>query len=173
LTNYINSDNYFKDYLGKDIVRALLETAGYTIYHYGYQDMFSNLKSKSDLLTSSSNTGYSLGKSPDLLVFDDQNIILLEVELRLELPFEMASKEIVSMREYWKDTVLALVIPDKNVFYAQFINKLENKNEFNITDFGKLQEVFKMVTDEDLTHYRELTLSILVSMMEKMSKNKL
>jgi hypothetical protein len=170
--NYFDSDNYFKGYLGKDIVRSLLETSGYTVCHYGYEDMFLDFKSKSNLLNSTSNTGRRIRKSPDLLVYDDENIILAEVKLRLELPPRIAFKEIALLKEYWNDAVLVLVVPDDNMFYAQTIEKLENKEEFNrpISDFGKLQEVFKKVTDDHLAHYREMTLPILVSLMGKYQK---
>jgi hypothetical protein len=164
--NYYNSDNYFKGYLGKDIVRSLLETSGYTVCHYGYEDMFLDFKSKNTLMVSLTSTGRRIRKSPDLLVYDDKEILLVEVKLRLDLSPTIAHKEIELLKTYWNDAVLVIVVPDDEMFYAQPVEKLEVKgNYIPSSDFSKFQDIFSKVTSENLAHYQEMTRPILFSLM--------
>ena len=76
------SDNFLKGLLGRDIVKFMLEGAKYTVCSYSYEDTLLDAMSKRTSETSNSSTGRRLRKSPDLLVYDDKNIMLVEVKTR-------------------------------------------------------------------------------------------
>jgi Holliday junction resolvase len=163
LPNYFQSDNYLKGYFGKDLVKSMLERSGYTVCHYGYEDTLLDAMSKRTSKTSNSKTGRRIRKSPDLLVYDDQTIMLVEVKTRGKSPPEIDFSEIKILQEFWNDAVLAVIVPDGNIFYVQKINELEIQPNGNypLPNFKKFQETFTRVTDEDISHYQKIALQIL------------
>ena len=76
------SNNFLKGILGKDIVKFMLERSGYTVCSCSYEDNLLDAISKRNSQTSNSNTGRRLRRSPDLIVYDDKNIMLVEVKTR-------------------------------------------------------------------------------------------
>lgn len=180
VANYSQSDNYLKGYIGKDLVKSLLESSGYTVCHYGYEDTLLDYLSKRTSKNSNSNTGRRIRKSPDLLVYDEQNIMLAEVKTRLTLPpiiEEQYRAEQISvvdiLKEFWKDAILVLVVPDKNVFYAKKVCEIEGHGfRLSIEDLNKFEAIFTRVKDENISHYRAITLPILQLFMSKKQREK-
>jgi Holliday junction resolvase len=173
LANYFQSDNYLKGYFGKDLVKSMLERSGYTVCHYGYEDTLLDVMSKRTSKTSNSNTGRRIRKSPDLLVYDDQNIMLAEIKTRLKLPPMINPSEIEILKEFWNDAILVVIVPDENIFYAQKIAELETPKGYylSLSDFKKLQDIFKRVSDEHISHYKGITLPILQTFMSRTQKD--
>jgi len=169
LRDYFQSDNYLKGYFGKDLVKSLLETSGYTVCHYGYEDTLPDAMSKRTSKTSNSPTGRRIRKSPDLLVYDDQNIMLTEVKTRLTSPPMINSSEIEILKQFWNDAILVLIVPVENIFYAQKIEKLEIHKGFylSLSEFRKLPDIFTRVREEHISHYKDITLPILQILMSK------
>jgi hypothetical protein len=181
IINFFQSDNYLKGYIGKDLIKSLLESAGYTVCHYGYEDTLLDFLSKRTSKTSNSRTGRRIRKSPDLLVYDDQDIMLTEVKTRLSLPPEIGMSvfpgvpnEIDILKEFWNDAIMVLIVPDKNVFYAQRISEIKNPIGLylSLEGFKKLEDIFTKVKVEHISHYREITFSILQLFMSKTQKEK-
>jgi Holliday junction resolvase len=164
-----------KGYFGKDLVKSLLERSGYTVCHYGYEDTLLDAMSKRTAKTSNSNTGRRIRKSPDLLVYDDENIMLVEVKTRGKSPPYINADETNSLKEFWNDAILAIVVPDGNVFYAKRTNELEihpNRSYvyYPLSYFEKFQDIFTRVRDEDISHYKEIALQISQIFMTKKEK---
>ena len=174
LKSYFQTDNFLKGSIGTDIIKSLLETSGYTVCHYGYEYTLLDAMSKRTSKTSNSDTGRKIRKSPDLLVYDYQEIMLVEVKTRFSLPLTINSFEMEIMKKFWDDALLVVIVPDENVFYAQRVSEIEGPFGYylSLEDFNKIDEVFSKVKDEDILHYKEITSSILQLFMSKTQKEK-
>jgi len=141
----------------KDIVKLLLEKSGYTVYPYGYESTFSQIKSKLTKNTKNSRTVRRIRSSPDLLVFDEQknDLTLIEVKMRAHMPPKIKPRLIENYKEFWDDSILVLVVPRDNVFYAQKIRELETRKEYyHLVDLEKFQDIFTRVREADLEHFK-------------------
>jgi len=163
-----HSDNFLKGILGKDIVKFMLERSGYTVFSYGYEDNLLDAKSKRTTQTSNSNTGRRLRRSPDLLVYDDKDIMLVEVKTRGNPRPYIRGEEIGELKEFWNDSILVLVIPDDNVFYAKRTQEFEAEKYqamsniyFKLSEFKKFEDVFTRVSSVDISYYRHIVSQIL------------
>ena len=174
VANYFQSDNYLKGSFGIDLLKSLLERSGYTVCHYGYEFTLLDVMSKRTLKTSNSKTGRRIRKSPDLLVYDDQNIMLVEVKTRLTSPPMIDSYEMEPLKEFWEDAILVVLVPDGNIFYAQRISEIEAPFGYylQLADLEKLQDVFTRVNDEDIFHYKRIALPLLQLFMSKTQKER-
>lgn len=172
--NYFQSDNFLKGSIGTDIVKSLLEMSGYTVCHYGYEYTLLDALSKRTAKTSNSETGRKIRKSPDLLVYDDEEIMLVEVKTRFALPLRINSFEMDVIKKHWNDAILVVIAPDENVFYAQRVSELEGPFGYylSLEDFNKINEIFSKVGNEDISHYKEIASSILELFMSKTQKKK-
>jgi len=153
-------DNMLKGSLFKDMVRVILEKSGYSVYPYGYESALAELKSKLKGESRNSKTGRRIRFSPDLLVYDDQNVMLVEVKMRGKSPPMIRASEIKNVKEFWNDSVLVVVVPEGNVFYAQRISELEiqESDYYQLSDFVKFQDIFTRVQAEDISYYKGIAL---------------
>lgn len=56
-------------------------------------------------------------------------------------------------------SILVVVVPEGNVFYAQRAGELETKQVYyRISDFEKFQDIFTKVRVEDISHYKGIAL---------------
>lgn len=167
LTNYFNSDNFLKGSLGIEIVKAMLEKSGYTVCHYGYEytmrDALSNLTFKKRQLA----TGRRVSSSPDLLVYDKKDVIMLvEVKTRTTSRWtEMGrvrinSSELENLKDFWGDSILVIVIPEG--IYAQRISELDIQQDGyqRLSDFKAFKDIFNRVKSKDISHYEEIATEI-------------
>jgi len=152
----------------KELIKALLEKSGYLVYPYGYESAFSDMKKKLNVKDAkNSRTVRRIRSSPDLLVYDEKrkDVILAEVKMRRapeETRVLIYEKRIAYIKEFWDDSVLILVVPTGDVFYAQKVSELEVKETYNATkDFHKLEDIFTRVSAEDLSHFRVQALQIM------------
>lgn len=160
---YFKADNLLKGNLGVDFVKAILETSGYTVCPYGWEATLLDAMSNRTFKKSNSKTGRRIRKSPDLLVYDAENILLVEVKTRMDLPPRLNLDEIEILKEYWNDSILVFVVPDDNVFYAQKVSDLEIQQSdlYPLAYFKKLEEIFPKVQAECISHFRDISLQIL------------
>src|SRR4030065_775080 len=145
----------------KDMIKVMLQKSGYTVYHYGYESTSSDVKSNLRKETRNSKTVRRIRSSPDLLVYDDQknDLMLVEVKNRGTCPPKISPRLIKNIKEFWNDSILAVVVPEGNVFYAQRISDLETKQVYyRLSDFKKFQEIFTRVSEEDISHYKDIAL---------------
>ena len=154
-------DALLKGNIFKDIVKLLLEKSGYTVYPYGYESTFSTIKASLTKDTKNSRTVRRIRSSPDLLVFDEQrnDLILVEVKMRKHLEPNIKRRIIETLKEFWGDSILVLVVPKDNVFYAQKISELETRQKYyRLADFEKFQDIFTRVREDDLTDFKNKAL---------------
>jgi hypothetical protein len=171
LGSYFSSDNYLKGNLGKEIVRSLLERAGYTVSLYGYEITMLDAKSKYTYKKWNSVTGRRLTSSPDLLVYDEKDVmVLVEVKTRGKSPPHIRSEEIKRYKDYWSDAVIVVVVPEG--LYAQKIDDLDIREdgEYPLSDFKKFEEVFTRVSTSDIEHYECVVLEMLKIFMSEKDK---
>ena len=146
----------------KELVKILLEKSGYTVYPYGYEGVFSDVRKKlTDKEAKNSRTVRRIRSSPDLLVYDEdkKDLMLVEVKMRRapkETKILIYGEKIANYSEFWNDSILVVVVPCGRVFYAQRISELEVKEEYDATtDFQKLEDIFTRVKEDDIVHFRE------------------
>jgi hypothetical protein len=70
--------------------------------------------------------------------------------------------------------VLVVLVPDENVFYAQKVSEIDGPfgNYLSLADFAKLKDVFTKVSDEHISHYKAIAISLLQLFMSKTQKEK-
>ena len=161
-------DNVLEGNQIKEIVKVLLEKSGYLVLPYGYESTLSGLISKLGVKdTKKSRTVRRIKSSPDLLVFDDKSkdLMLVEVKMRKapkETRIFLPSNKIINYKEFWNDSILVIVVPCGNVFYAQRVGELEGKEEYNaLLDFQKFENVFADIKEETLSHFKAKALEIM------------
>jgi len=96
-----------------------------------------------------------------LLIYDEQknDLMLVEVKMRKDPSPKIKPRLIRRLKEFWNDSILVLVVPHDNVFYAQKIGELETKPVYyRLADFERFQDVFTRVRTEDISHYRDIAL---------------
>ena len=158
-------DNLLEGNQVKDLVKVLLENAGYRVYPYGYESTFSDIKNKlREKGSGDSKTAHRIRSSPDLLVYDEKrkDIMLVEVKMRRQRDETRVViykgdklKRIENYKEFWDDSILVIVIPVGAVFYAQKISKLETKESYNVTtDFKTIEDVFTRIKAKDMRYFR-------------------
>ena len=154
-------DDMLKGNAYKDIVKVMLQKSGYTVYPYGYESTFSDVKSKLTKDTRNSKTVRRIRSSPDLLVYNEQkkDLMLVEVKMRAYSPPRIKPRLIENYKEFWNDSILVVVVPEGNVFYAQKISELEIRQVYyRLADFEKFQDIFTRARTEDISHYKEMAL---------------
>lgn len=158
-------DNLLEGNQMKDLVKVLLENAGYKVYPYGYESTFSDIKNKlREKGSGDSKTAHRIRSSPDLLVYDGKtkDVMLVEVKMRRQPNETSVSiykgdklERIENYREFWNDSILILAIPSGNVFYAQKISELGPKDWYNMTtDFEKIEDVFTRIEAKDMSYFQ-------------------
>jgi len=159
-------DDMFKGNQVKELIKVLLEKSGYLVLPYGYESTLSDTKKKlRDKGAKNSRTARRIRTSPDLLVYDGnrKDVMLVEVKMR-RTPKKTSIKylRITNYKEFWNDSILIVVIPKGNVFYAQKIDELEIKEEYDAnTDFEKIEDVFTRIQAQDISHFKDQALRIM------------
>ena len=149
----------------KELVKIMLEKSGYTVYPYGYEGPFADVKKKlTETETKKSRTVRRIRSCPDLLVYDEteKDLFLIEVKMRRapkETRVLIYRRLIDSYKEFWNESILVVVVPCGKVFYAQRISELVPKEEYDATtEFLGIEDFFCRISEEDLVHFREKAL---------------
>jgi hypothetical protein len=161
-------DRVLEGNLAKELVKALLEKSGYLVIPYGYESTLSNLRKRlARRGTKKSRAVRKIRSSPDLLVYDGQrkDLMLVEIKMR-KAPTEtrvwLYKQRVAEYKEFWNESILVVLIPCGNIFYAQKISELRAKEEYDATtEFEKLEEIFTRVEAEDISHFRAKALQIM------------
>jgi hypothetical protein len=88
-------------------------------------------------------------------VYDEQknDLMLVEVKMRDSDKPNIRPILIRRLKEFWNDSILVLVVPHDNIFYAQKKAELETKPVYyRLTDFKKFQDIFTKVQAECISH---------------------
>lgn len=144
----------------KEIVRLMLEKSGYVVHPYGYESTLSSIKSKLKN-AKNSRTVSRIRSSPDLLVYDEKknDWMLVEVKMRNSSIPRIKPKVMERLKEFWNDSILVLVVPHDNVFYAEKVSEIETQpTYYRLADFDKFQDVFTQVRTDCISHYKDIAL---------------
>lgn len=142
-------DNLLFGYFFKDIVIVLLDKSGYEVYPFGYESVFPTLKRQIYGFTSS-DVMQKVRSAPDLLVRNpsDQRVEFVEVKARSHTG-KYRKLDIETMKEYrqfWPESIIALVVSGSNYFYAQRVAELPSTGtKYDIDDFRPIEEIFPLV----------------------------
>jgi len=152
----------------KEVIKVMLEKSGYLVLPYGYESTLSGLRRRlGERGTKKSRTVRRIKASPDLLVYDDEkkDLTLVEVKMRnaqKETKILIYPHFIANYKEFWNDSILVIVVPCGNIFYAQGVGELEVKGEYDATlEFEKFEDVFTRVKREDISHFKTKALQII------------
>ncbi len=134
----------------KEIVRTVLESSGYTVYPFGYESTFSTMKHRLKDKRFESDVAQRIRSMPDFLVSDDEEIPkLVEVKFRGQgYKIGLKNFEIWRYNKFWTETVLVLLSPFGDRFFAQYVKSLKLEGDtdketwFEYTDFAALSSVF-------------------------------
>jgi len=141
-------DHLMFGYFFKDIIVLLLDKCGYEVYPYGYESFFPNLKRKLyNQPFEQQDSAERIRSTPDLLVKrpDEQHVDLVEVKARTASgKWGIEINEIERYHKFWPESILVLVIPSGNYFYAQHISKLDPKSRYAPQDFRPFEEIFPL-----------------------------
>lgn len=140
-------DDLMFGYFFKDIVVLLLDKCGYEVYPYGYESFFPNLKRKL-YNTENPKAAERIRSTPDLLVRNpnDQQVEIVEVKARSATgAYGLKIDGIERYLKFWLESVIILVIPSGNYFYAQRISELKSQTSYSPQDFRPLEEIFPLV----------------------------
>ncbi|MBI4362624.1 MAG: hypothetical protein HY558_05565 [Euryarchaeota archaeon] len=132
--------------LAKEVVRRLLESAGYHTHPLGRVSHIDTLKDRlyagSPLDTPAANRVRS---TPDLVVTDEddaghiRDLKVIEIKFR-EGALNEVNLELEKYFVHWPDAVLVCVVPGHEVFYAQYVDEIAKW----------LQQAYDMVPTEDV-----------------------
>ena len=142
-------DDLMFGYFFKDIVVLLLDKCGYEVYPYGYESFFPNLKRKL-YNVENPKAADRIRSTPDLLVRNpnDQQVEIVEVKARSATgAYGLKIDGIERYLKFWLESVMILVIPSGNYFYAQRISELKSQTSYSPQDFRPLEEIFPLVKD--------------------------
>ncbi|NIO38636.1 hypothetical protein GTO27_13210 [Candidatus Bathyarchaeota archaeon] len=65
-------------------------------------------------------------------------------------------------KEFWNDSILVIVVPCGDIFYAQKISELEASGAYDATlEFEKFENIFTRVRKEELSHFKNKALEIM------------
>src|SRR2546422_8680542 len=141
----------------KEMVRSLLESCGYSVLPFGYENVLAGVRpqigdrkrfGRSDLAE-------QIRSMPDFLVVGDQELHLAEVKFRAgsvtrryqRIP--LSNWELARYRKFWPDAVLVVVSPFREGFHARCVRELEaaggldDVSEFSYAEFLPLEAIFK------------------------------
>ncbi len=143
----------------KEILRGLLEASGYMVYPFGYESSLSSLKMNiSGNSTPDSNAVQRIRSMPDYVVSSNKGIKLVEVKFRKESENSgragvlLKNNDLNRYRQYWEESVIALVTPHGDRFFCQNVRDLipgpmETK-WFDYTSFQRLPEMYPATADK-------------------------
>jgi len=129
------------------------------VFPYGFESTFSYIKIQLQARKiKDTPTIRRIRSSPDLLVYDteEEEVWLVEVKSRNYDDETSVSIDKVDMyRRYWRDSILVVVVPHGHWFYAQYVQKLDVKNEYNLReDFEELEDIFSNINTDVLYHFK-------------------
>ncbi len=141
----------------KEILRSLLESSGYTVYPFGYESTFYAVKQRlREKRLQKNDLAQRIRSMPDFLVADDEELPQL-VEVKFRKTWEAQAKQMVGFgnweigryKQFWPESVLVLLSPFGDRFFAQFVKNLDIEGDpygrtmFEYTAFSSISNIFQ------------------------------
>lgn len=161
--------SFLEGYIFKEMIRTILEEKGYQVVPFGWETFLSYIKKELYGKHKLSATATRIRHAPDLLVFAEDTLYLVEVKARNwdgQLPFEQREQAwLNAYKQYWPESILTLVVPYKHWFYAKTVSeiklkehKIANRKQLYLdpADLNPFEEVFELVDSDILYGYKHL-----------------
>jgi hypothetical protein len=147
----------------KEIVGGMLETCGYEVHPFGFESSLAAVRhwlSKSNLRTQP--LGYHIRSMPDLLVLGNDELHLVEVKFNKgwqeadRMGVRLKNGPLRNYRDYWPESVLVILSPYGERFFAQSVTDLEPRGEpeeetfFEFARFEPITSIFRNARHADL-----------------------
>ena len=143
----------------KEILSSLLDSCGYEVHPFGYESTFSTMKRglREDPRLKENDTAQLIRSMPDFLVTDKEEAPrLVEVKFRkARVPpdkIKLANWEVLRYKRFWPETVLVVLSPFGDRFFAKHVKNLELEGNsyqdtwFEYTDFTSISSIFPRTT---------------------------
>ena len=143
----------------KEMLWSLLESCHYAVYPFGYESTFSTLKRglRENERLNENDIAQRIRSMPDFLVtHKDEPPQLVEVKFRKGMnhpnKFQLGNWEVGRYQKYWPETVLVVLSPFSDHFFAQYVKKLQldgnsyGRTWFEYTNFSSISSVFPGTT---------------------------
>lgn len=143
----------------KEMLWSLLDSCDYSVYPFGYESTFSTLKRglRENERLRDNDIAQRIRSMPDFLVHHKEELPqLVEVKFRKAQDHPnkigLSNWEIGRYQRFWPETVLVVLSPFGDRFFAQFVKKLEldgnsySTTWFEYTQFGSISSVFPRTT---------------------------
>ncbi|SRR6266571_1585910 len=143
----------------KEILCSLLDSCEYSVYPFGYESTFSTLKRglRQNERLKDSDIAQRIRSMPDFLVtHKEESLQMVEVKFRKGLKdpnrFTLNNFEVGRYQKFWSETVLVVLSPFGDRFFAQYVKNLKLVGDsyqttlFNYTDFSSISSVFPRTT---------------------------
>lgn len=150
----------------KGIVRAIMESAGYTVYPFGFESAFAVLKQQmAKDRQQRGETAERIRSMPDLLAIASEEIHLVEVKFRSRQYEEhvpgvwLENGPMMRYQKYWPESILLLVSPYGHRFFVAPVCELRitggpyTETFHPYDDFTGLHEVFARTVGIDYGTY--------------------
>ena len=153
----------------KEMVRSLLESCGYAVLPFGYENVLAGVRpelgdwnrfGRSDLVE-------RIRSMPDFLVLGQADLHLAEVKFQagsVRRGYQrilLSNRELARYQKYWSEAVLIVVSPFRNGFHTQHVSKLSSRGdlsdttEFSYDAFEPIDAIFKQALGCDLTVFSQ------------------
>ena len=143
----------------KEILRSLLEASQYKVYPFGYESSLSSLKMHIwDSHMQDSNAVERVRSMPDYVVSSERGLKLVEVKFRKRSDHDghpgiyLKNKDLNRYRQYWTESVIAVISPFGDRFFCQDVNNLipgsQDAKWFAYDEFQPLPAVYPTTKDK-------------------------
>src|SRR2546430_3160191 len=153
----------------KEMVRSLLESCGYAVLPFGYENVLAGVRpqigdrkrfGRGDLVE-------QIRSMPDFLVLGEEDLHLAEVKFRagsVRRGYQrilLNNWELARYQKYWPEAVLIVVSPFRDGFYAQRVSDLSPRGEstrtteFSYDAFEPIDAIFKQTSGRDFTGFSQ------------------
>ena len=151
----------------KEILWSLLESCGYTVYPFGYESTFAAVKRHlRDKRLEKNDLANRIRSMPDFIVADDEELPQL-VEVKFRKTWDAQSRpmigfgnwEIGRYKQFWPESVLVLLSPFGDRFFAQYVKSLDldgdsyGRTMFEYAAFSSISNIFQR-TRGKLEHFQ-------------------
>jgi hypothetical protein len=153
----------------KEMVRSLLESCGYAVLPFGYENVLAGVRPQigDRKRFGRSDAVEKIRSMPDFLVLGEQELHLAEVKFRAgsvrrgyqRIP--LSNWEIARYQKYWPEAILVVVSPFRDGFHVQNVTELapiggsDMVTEFSYDAFLPIDAIFKLASRGDFGSFSQ------------------
>ncbi len=153
----------------KEMVRSLLESCGYAVMPFGYENVLAGVRPE---LGDRERFGRGdvverIRSMPDLLVLGEKELHLVEVKFRagsMRRGYQrvrLSNWELARYQRYWPEAVLFVVSPFRDGFHAQYVSELQIRGgmdgvtEYSYDELVPIDSIFHQASGGDFTAFSQ------------------